>query len=91
MILDNLSPRLEYIEGSQTSSVINVVDAANFTATPNEVGSAVLRWEIKSEMKPGEGAGFASVAKCDRRRRTLLRFVTKHTGSWNRYAASLIS
>jgi hypothetical protein len=53
--LDNLSPRLEYIEGSQTSSVINVVDAANFTATPNEVGSAVLRWEIKSEMKPGEG------------------------------------
>jgi uncharacterized repeat protein (TIGR01451 family) len=55
VILDNLSPRLEYIEGSQTSSVINVVDAANFTATPNEVGSAVLRWEIKSEMKPGEG------------------------------------
>jgi uncharacterized repeat protein (TIGR01451 family) len=55
VILDNLSPRLEYIEGSQTSSVINVVDTANFTATPNEVGSAVLRWEIKSEMKPGEG------------------------------------
>lgn len=56
VILDNLSPRLEYIEGSQTSSVINVKDtAADFTATPNEVGSAVLRWQIKSEMKPGEG------------------------------------
>jgi uncharacterized repeat protein (TIGR01451 family) len=55
VILDSLSPRLEYIEASQTSSVVNVVDAANFSATPNEVGSAVLRWELKSELKPGEG------------------------------------
>jgi uncharacterized repeat protein (TIGR01451 family) len=55
VILDNLSPRLEYVEGSQTSSIVNVIDATNFTSTPNEVGSSVLRWEVKSEMKPGEG------------------------------------
>ena len=55
VILDSLSPRLEYIEASQTSSVVNVVDAADFSTTPNEVGSAVLRWEMKSELKPGEG------------------------------------
>lgn len=55
VILDSLSPRLEYIEASQTSSVVNVVDAANFSTTPNEVGSSVLRWELKSELKPGEG------------------------------------
>lgn len=50
VILDSLSPRLEYIEGSQQSSV-----DAQFTAEPNEVGSQVLRWDIRTPIKMSEG------------------------------------
>jgi uncharacterized repeat protein (TIGR01451 family) len=49
-IVDNLSTRLEYIEGSAQSSV-----DANFSTLPNDAGSTVLRWEITGEVKPGEG------------------------------------
>ncbi len=55
VILDSLSPRLEYVDGSQTSSIANIVDAPTFSTTPNEAGSAVLKWELNSELKPGEG------------------------------------
>jgi uncharacterized repeat protein (TIGR01451 family) len=49
-IVDNLSTRLEYIEGSAQSSV----DARFFTI-PNDAGSTVLRWEITGEVQPREG------------------------------------
>jgi uncharacterized repeat protein (TIGR01451 family) len=52
VILDSLSPRLEYIEGSQQSSTS---PAARFSAEPNEVGSTVLRWELEPALQPGEG------------------------------------
>lgn len=52
VIVDSLSPRLEYIEQSQQSSV---APAPEFTSEPNEVGSTVLKWEFKSSLKPGEG------------------------------------
>lgn len=50
VILDSLSPRLEYIDGSQQSSI-----AAKFSSTPNEAGSATLQWEIESAIKTNEG------------------------------------
>jgi uncharacterized repeat protein (TIGR01451 family) len=50
VITDSLAPRLEYVDATQQSSL-----PARFTTTPNDVGSAVLRWEIDQEVKPGEG------------------------------------
>jgi uncharacterized repeat protein (TIGR01451 family) len=50
VILDSLSPRLEYIEGSQQSSI-----DARFSAEANEVGSLVLRWEILSTIETSDG------------------------------------
>ncbi|WP_145085476.1 hypothetical protein [Aureliella helgolandensis] len=50
VILDSLSPRLEYIGESQQCSL-----NANFTAAPNEVGSDVLRWEIEAPLEASEG------------------------------------
>ncbi|MEM8943594.1 MAG: hypothetical protein AAGD11_00305 [Planctomycetota bacterium] len=49
-IMDNLTTRLEYVEGSQKSSV-----EANFSAQPNTGGSVVLRWEITEPLEAGEG------------------------------------
>jgi uncharacterized repeat protein (TIGR01451 family) len=42
VILDSLSPRLNYIEGSQQCSV-----EARFSLEPNEAGSKILRWDIQ--------------------------------------------
>lgn len=50
VIIDSLSPRLNYIEGSQQCSV-----GVRFSAEPNEVGSMVLRWEIEEPIKPSDG------------------------------------
>lgn len=50
VILDSLSPRLEYIEGSQQSSL-----QAKFSSSPNEVGSSTLRWEIEPAIKSSDG------------------------------------
>jgi uncharacterized repeat protein (TIGR01451 family) len=50
VILDSLSPRLEYIESSQQCSV-----QAIFTTSPNEAGSLTLRWEIESAIESSEG------------------------------------
>ncbi len=41
VILDNLSPRLEYIAGSQQCTL-----DAGFEETPNKVGSSKLKWAI---------------------------------------------
>jgi uncharacterized repeat protein (TIGR01451 family) len=43
VIIDSLSPRLEYIEGSQVSSI-----RTRFQQEPNELGSSELRWEVES-------------------------------------------
>jgi uncharacterized repeat protein (TIGR01451 family) len=49
-IIDNLSPRLEYVAESALSSV-----NANFQTKPNDTGSLILRWEIKDPVEAGEG------------------------------------
>lgn len=49
-IVDNLTTRLEYVEGSQQSS-----RAANFSSASNPGDSLVLRWEIKDPLPAGEG------------------------------------
>ena len=49
-IVDNLSPRLEYVADSAKST-----RQAEFVTEPNETGSLVLRWEIKEPLGPGEG------------------------------------
>ena len=50
VVTDSLAPRLEYVEKSQQASV-----AANFSISPNSVGSSVLRWELEDGLKPGDG------------------------------------
>lgn len=50
VIVDNLTTRLAYVEGSADASV-----DADFSTARNEAGSLVLRWEIDGEIKPGEG------------------------------------
>jgi uncharacterized repeat protein (TIGR01451 family) len=49
-IADNLTTRFEYVPGSAKSSV-----NADFVTEQNDVGSLVLRWEIKEPVKPGAG------------------------------------
>lgn len=49
-VMDNLTTRLEYVEGSAQSSV-----KAEFKAIPNGDGSAVVRWEITEPIEAGEG------------------------------------
>lgn len=50
VITDSLTPRLEFIDGTDKSSL-----NATFSKTPNTVGSEILRWEISDVLKPGEG------------------------------------
>ncbi len=50
VVTDSLAPRLEYVDQSQQASV-----AANFSISPNKVGSSVLRWELENGLKPGDG------------------------------------
>ncbi len=54
VIIDNLSPRLDYIEGSQQCSV-----RVRFSAEPNDVGSMVLRWEIEEPIAPSDGGAIS--------------------------------
>jgi uncharacterized repeat protein (TIGR01451 family) len=54
VILDSLSPRLNYIEGSQQCSV-----EARFSVEPNESGSKILRWDIQSPIE-GQQSGVVS-------------------------------
>jgi uncharacterized repeat protein (TIGR01451 family) len=49
-LIDNLTNRLEYIEGTAQSSL-----AGHFLTQHNEAGSLVLRWEITDPLKPGQG------------------------------------
>lgn len=50
VIADNLTTRLEYVEGSQKSSL-----PANFTTQTNEGESLVLRWELTEPLEKGKG------------------------------------
>jgi uncharacterized repeat protein (TIGR01451 family) len=49
LIADNLTPRLEYVDGSEKSD-----RAATFSAVDNGVGSLMLQWAIDGQIKPGE-------------------------------------
>lgn len=49
-ILDSLTGRLEYAEGSAQCS-----KKGAFMTEPNKAGSLVLRWEIDEPLEPGEG------------------------------------
>lgn len=49
-LLDNLTTRLEYVDGSAQSSI-----DAEFSTVRNEGDSLVLRWGFKESLKPGEG------------------------------------
>jgi uncharacterized repeat protein (TIGR01451 family) len=49
-IIDNLTTRLEYVEGSQSCTL-----AADFFTEPNEAESLALRWEIIEPIPAGKG------------------------------------
>lgn len=49
-IMDNLTTRLEYVDGSAKSDL-----AADFSAELNSAGSMVLRWEITEPLEAGQG------------------------------------
>jgi uncharacterized repeat protein (TIGR01451 family) len=49
-ISDHLTTRLEYIDGSATSTA-----QANISTQPNDHGSVVLRWEITEPVPAGQG------------------------------------
>jgi uncharacterized repeat protein (TIGR01451 family) len=49
-LADNLTTRLEYLPDSAHSSL-----EADFTATPNDAGGQILRWELRAPLKPGAG------------------------------------
>lgn len=50
VIADNLTTRLEYVEGSQKTSL-----PANFTTQGNDGESLVLRWELTEPLEKGKG------------------------------------
>jgi uncharacterized repeat protein (TIGR01451 family) len=49
-IIDNLTPRLEYVPDSAQASL-----KGNFVTEPNEAGSLVLRWEVEDPLPAGSG------------------------------------
>ncbi len=49
-IVDNLTTRFEYVPDTAKSSV-----DADFSTTPNDAESSILRWEIREPVKPNEG------------------------------------
>jgi uncharacterized repeat protein (TIGR01451 family) len=50
VVHDSLSPRLEYIDESQKTSL-----KSEFTSQPNDAGSTVLTWTFSEEIQPGQG------------------------------------
>jgi uncharacterized repeat protein (TIGR01451 family) len=49
-IIDNLTPRLEYVPDSAQASL-----KGNFSTQTNEAGSLVLRWEVEDPLPAGAG------------------------------------
>jgi uncharacterized repeat protein (TIGR01451 family) len=64
-ILDNLSPRLEYVGSGHELHLMPAKDYAPdtaqssveavFAAQPNEGGSVVLQWQLTKPLEPGKG------------------------------------
>jgi uncharacterized repeat protein (TIGR01451 family) len=50
VIVDNLTTRLEYVDGSAKSS-----RDADFTTSRNDAGSLVLRWKLDGKLEAGQG------------------------------------
>ena len=50
VIIDNLSTRLEYVDGSSQAS-----KGVEFSVQPNEAGSLTLQWRLTEPLPPGEG------------------------------------
>lgn len=50
VIVDNLTTRLEYVDGSAKSS-----RDADFTTSRNDAGSLILRWKLDGKLEAGEG------------------------------------
>ncbi len=50
VVNDSLSGRLDYVRGSNQSD-----RAANFSASANDAGSVVVRWELPGVILPGQG------------------------------------
>jgi uncharacterized repeat protein (TIGR01451 family) len=48
-VVDNLTPRFEYVPGTSKAD-----RDGTFTFQPNDVGSAMLRWEFNGPLLPGE-------------------------------------
>ncbi|MCA8989270.1 MAG: DUF11 domain-containing protein, partial [Planctomycetaceae bacterium] len=57
-IIDNLTPRLEYIEGSATSN-----REGRLVVEDNSEGSLILKWEISEEIKGQTGGEVTFQAK----------------------------
>src|SRR5262249_36782549 len=49
VVVDNLTQRFEYVPGTSKTD-----REGTFTIQPNEVGSAMLRWEFSAPLLPGE-------------------------------------
>ena len=49
-LIDNLTTRLEYVDGSSKSS-----RDGEFFAAPNQGESLTLRWEFTDPLEPGQG------------------------------------
>lgn len=58
VVSDSLSARLEYVPGSAQTD-----RPANFTASENEVGSTLLRWELPGTLLPGQSGTIRFKAK----------------------------
>jgi uncharacterized repeat protein (TIGR01451 family) len=58
VVNDSLSGRLEYLPGTNQSD-----RAANFSATANEAGSVIVRWELPGTLLPGQGGTVKFKAK----------------------------
>ena len=50
VVHDSLTPRLEYVEESQKTSL-----KSEFSSEPNDAGSSVLTWTFSETVRPGEG------------------------------------
>lgn len=57
-IVDNLTPRLEFVEGSATSS-----RAGTFVSEPNGEGSVILVWEFDGSLAANEGGTVGFTAR----------------------------
>ncbi|HUR54094.1 MAG TPA: hypothetical protein VMZ71_08175 [Gemmataceae bacterium] len=58
VVNDSLSGRLEYVAGTQQTD-----RPANFSATANEVGSTIVKWELPGVLLPGQSGTVKFKAK----------------------------